>query len=52
MSRAFWLGVVAYVVPSFVIAYPWHLAVFARQPTASSRCIAMTSSCRSACCRC
>jgi len=29
MSRAFWLGVVAYVVPSFVIAYPWHLMVFA-----------------------
>jgi hypothetical protein len=22
MSRAFWLGVVAYVVPSFAIAYP------------------------------
>jgi hypothetical protein len=29
MSRAFWLGVAAYVVPSFVIAYPWHLTVFA-----------------------
>jgi len=29
MSRAFWLGVVAYVVPSFAIAYPWHLTVFA-----------------------
>jgi len=29
MSRAFWLGVVAYLVPSFVIAYPWHLTVFA-----------------------
>lgn len=29
MSRAFWLGVVAYIVPSFVIAYPWHLMVFA-----------------------
>jgi hypothetical protein len=29
MSRRFWLGVVAYVVPSFVIAYPWHLTVFA-----------------------
>ena len=28
-SRAFWLGVVAYMVPSFVIAYPWHLTVFA-----------------------
>ena len=29
MSRAFWLGVAAYLVPSFVIAYPWHLTVFA-----------------------
>lgn len=29
MSRAFWLGVAAYVVPTFVIAYPWHLTVFA-----------------------
>ncbi|SKA25044.1 hypothetical protein SAMN02745126_04483 [Enhydrobacter aerosaccus] len=29
MSRAFGLGVVAYVVPTFVIAYPWHLTVFA-----------------------
>ncbi|MGE0853184.1 MAG: hypothetical protein AB7O44_26850 [Hyphomicrobiaceae bacterium] len=28
-SRGFWLGVVAYVVPSFIIAYPWHLVVFA-----------------------
>src|SRR5258708_40019474 len=28
-SRAFWLGVVVYMVPSFVIAYPWHLTVFA-----------------------
>jgi hypothetical protein len=27
MSRAFWLGVTAYVVPSFVIAYPWHLGL-------------------------
>lgn len=26
MSRAFWLGVAAYVVPSFGIAHPWHLA--------------------------
>jgi hypothetical protein len=29
MSRAFWLGIVAYMVPSFIIAYPWHLMVFA-----------------------
>lgn len=28
-SRAVWLGVAAYVVPSFIIAYPWHLTVFA-----------------------
>lgn len=30
-SAGFWLGVVAYIVPSFVIAYPWHLVVF--EPT-------------------
>lgn len=29
MTRAFWLGLAAYVVPSFAIAYPWHLVVFA-----------------------
>jgi hypothetical protein len=28
-SAAFWFGVIAYIVPSFVIAYPWHLIVFA-----------------------
>src|SRR5215510_11571196 len=28
-TRAFWYGLAAYVVPSFVIAYPWHLIVFA-----------------------
>lgn len=27
--RRFWLGVAAYVVPSFPIAYVWHLIVFA-----------------------
>lgn len=27
--RGFWLGVAAYVVPSFPIAYVWHLIVFA-----------------------
>lgn len=29
MTRAFWLGLAAYVVPTFVVAYPWHLVVFA-----------------------
>jgi hypothetical protein len=29
MSRTFWFGVAAYLVPSFVIACPWHLTVFA-----------------------
>jgi len=29
MSRGFWIGVAAYVVPTFVVAYPWHLVVFA-----------------------
>ena len=28
-SLAFWLGLAAYVVPSFVIAIVWHLALFA-----------------------
>jgi hypothetical protein len=28
-ARSFWLGVAAYLVPSFAIAYPWHLVVFA-----------------------
>ena len=27
--RAFWLGLAAYVVPSFPIAYIWHLVAFA-----------------------
>jgi hypothetical protein len=27
--RSFWLGVAAYLVPTFPIAYAWHLAVFA-----------------------
>ena len=29
MSRAFWLGFAAYLVPSFPIAYVWHLVLFA-----------------------
>jgi hypothetical protein len=28
-ARAFWLGVAAYLVPSFPIAYAWHLIWFA-----------------------
>lgn len=28
-TRAFWLGFVAYLVPTFPIAYVWHLVVFA-----------------------
>ncbi len=29
--RNFWLGVVAYLLPSFPIGYAWHLVVFAEQ---------------------
>ncbi|SRR6266851_5680895 len=29
IARRFWLGFAAYVVPSFPIAYVWHLIVFA-----------------------
>lgn len=29
MTRAFWLGIAAYVVPTFPIAVVWHLALFA-----------------------
>jgi hypothetical protein len=28
-ARGFWLGVAAYLVPTFPIAYAWHLVVFA-----------------------
>jgi hypothetical protein len=28
-ARAFWLGLVAYVVPTFPIGYVWHLVAFA-----------------------
>jgi hypothetical protein len=28
-SRSFWLGVAAYLVPTFPIAYVWHLVLFA-----------------------
>jgi hypothetical protein len=28
-GRTFWLGVAAYLLPSFPIAYAWHLVVFA-----------------------
>jgi hypothetical protein len=27
-SRSFWLGVAAYIVPSFPIAFVWHLVLF------------------------
>jgi hypothetical protein len=27
-NRSFWLGVAAYLVPTFPIAYAWHLVVF------------------------
>jgi hypothetical protein len=30
-SAAFWLGLAAYVLPSFPIAYIWHLVLFAPQ---------------------
>jgi hypothetical protein len=29
LDRRFWLGLLAYVVPSFPIAYAWHLVAFA-----------------------
>jgi hypothetical protein len=29
-TRGFWLGVAAYLVPTFPIAYLWHLVVFAQ----------------------
>lgn len=29
MTRKFWIGLAAYVVPSFPLAYLWHLTVFA-----------------------
>jgi hypothetical protein len=28
-TRSFWLGVAAYLVPTFPIAYAWHLVLFA-----------------------
>jgi hypothetical protein len=29
MNRGFWLGVVAYAIPTFVVGVAWHLAIFA-----------------------
>jgi hypothetical protein len=29
MSKKFWLGLIAYVVPSFPLAFAWHLKTFA-----------------------
>jgi hypothetical protein len=31
MNKKFWLGLIAYVVPSFPLAYSWHLTTFADQ---------------------
>jgi hypothetical protein len=31
MSKAFWLGVAAYILPTFPLGYLWHLVVFAPQ---------------------
>jgi hypothetical protein len=31
MTKAFWLGVAAYVLPTFPLGYVWHLVVFAPQ---------------------
>jgi hypothetical protein len=36
-QRAFWLGVAAYLLPTFPIAYAWHLVIFA--PTYESLAI-------------
>jgi hypothetical protein len=30
MAQKFWLGILAYVLPSFPLAYGWHLTVFAQ----------------------
>jgi hypothetical protein len=30
MQRNFWMGLAAYVVPSFPLAFAWHLTIFAR----------------------
>lgn len=29
MDKKFWLGLIAYVVPSFPLAFAWHLTIFA-----------------------
>lgn len=29
MNRRFWLGLLAYVLPTFPVAYAWHLVIFA-----------------------
>jgi hypothetical protein len=31
MGKAYWLAVAAYVLPTFVLGYGWHLTVFKRQ---------------------
>ena len=31
MSKKFWLGLAAYVIPTFALGYTWHLVLFAQQ---------------------
>jgi hypothetical protein len=31
MNKRFWLGLAAYVVPTFALGYTWHLVLFAHQ---------------------
>jgi hypothetical protein len=31
MGRAYWIAVAAYLLPTFVLGYGWHLTVFKRQ---------------------
>ena len=31
MNKSFWVGLAAYVVPTFALGFTWHLLLFARQ---------------------
>lgn len=31
MNKSFWLAVAAYLIPTFLIGYFWHLALFAER---------------------
>jgi hypothetical protein len=31
MNKKFWLGLAAYVVPTFALGFTWHLLLFAQQ---------------------